>query len=418
MTELPPDWTIVTLEQLAAGPDAMTDGPFGSNLKTSHYTDAGPRVVRLQNIGFGEFIDEQSHISHEHFDRLRKHGVEPGDLVVASLGSELLRACVAPTHLGPAIVKADCIRVRIRPDVDPQYVNLALQRPELRRAVTAQIHGVGRPRIGMSGVRRLTIPLAPPEERERILETTQDLLSRLQQASAELSSARRRLLVLRQSLFAQANDARWPIVSVGEVLVDIETGRSVRTSGQRAAPDRWGVVKVSAMTSGEFKENENKELPAGLEVDPHHEIKPGDLLLSRANTSDYVGASVLVGQTRPKLVLSDKSMRLVTRPNVNKRWLHLALSSPQVRSHMSRVATGTSDSMRNISQDKVRALQVHLPPIDEQSRLVARITDALGIHDRLLDEIQGSIQRGSLMRSSILAAAFTGRLTSMEASLV
>jgi type I restriction enzyme S subunit len=44
----------------------MTDGPFGSNLKSSHYVDEGPRVIRLQNIGFGEFVDEEAHISRDH----------------------------------------------------------------------------------------------------------------------------------------------------------------------------------------------------------------------------------------------------------------------------------------------------------------------------------------------------------------
>ena len=42
---------------------SITDGPFGSNLKTSHYTTKGPRVIRLQNIGEGCFIDEEAHIS-------------------------------------------------------------------------------------------------------------------------------------------------------------------------------------------------------------------------------------------------------------------------------------------------------------------------------------------------------------------
>ena len=52
---LPTGWVWATLDQLAAPEHrAMTDGPFGSNLKTSHYTTDGPRVIRLQNVGDGE----------------------------------------------------------------------------------------------------------------------------------------------------------------------------------------------------------------------------------------------------------------------------------------------------------------------------------------------------------------------------
>src|ERR1019366_5130751 len=63
MTKLPPGWTLASLEELAApSPRSITDGPFGSNLKTEHYTDTGPRVVRLQNIGDGKFQNQQHQI--------------------------------------------------------------------------------------------------------------------------------------------------------------------------------------------------------------------------------------------------------------------------------------------------------------------------------------------------------------------
>ena len=73
MNNLPPGWTIASVPELAAdGSSALTDGPFGSNLKTSHYTSKGPRVIRLQNIGDGVFRDAKAHISRSHYDRLMK----------------------------------------------------------------------------------------------------------------------------------------------------------------------------------------------------------------------------------------------------------------------------------------------------------------------------------------------------------
>ena len=50
--EVPKDWGVVQLGRIATD---RCDGPFGSGLKSSHYTDEGVRVVRLQNIGHGEF---------------------------------------------------------------------------------------------------------------------------------------------------------------------------------------------------------------------------------------------------------------------------------------------------------------------------------------------------------------------------
>ena len=123
VTKLASGRAVASLEDLAAPiPRSITDGPFGSNLKTEHYTADGPRVVRLQNIGEGRFCDDRSHISEERYQRLHAHDVQPGDVLVAALGEVLPRACIAPSWLGPAIVKADCFRFRLRSDVNPQFV--------------------------------------------------------------------------------------------------------------------------------------------------------------------------------------------------------------------------------------------------------------------------------------------------------
>ncbi len=59
-------WPVVSLNDLQADePRAITDGPFGSNLASRHYTDQGPRVVRLQNIGDGRFVEGEAHISEK-----------------------------------------------------------------------------------------------------------------------------------------------------------------------------------------------------------------------------------------------------------------------------------------------------------------------------------------------------------------
>src|ERR1700694_2418173 len=109
LSPLPSSWCWVTLHDLAATiPNAITDGPFGSNLKTSHYTSSGPRVIRLQNIGDGVFVAEYAHVSLEHFVTLVKHEIRAVDLAIAALGVTLPRSCVIPSWVGPAIVKADC----------------------------------------------------------------------------------------------------------------------------------------------------------------------------------------------------------------------------------------------------------------------------------------------------------------------
>jgi type I restriction enzyme S subunit len=126
--DVPEHWEIVALRRLTM---ARCDGPFGSGLKSGHYTDHGVRVIRLQNIGHGEFRDADSvFIDPAYYATLGDHSVEAGDLLIAGLGDERHpagRACVAPESIPPAMVKADCFRFRIRKSrLDPHFAALHL----------------------------------------------------------------------------------------------------------------------------------------------------------------------------------------------------------------------------------------------------------------------------------------------------
>jgi type I restriction enzyme S subunit len=125
LPELPDGWCWASLEELKdLSPNSMTDGPFGSKLKTSHYSDSGIRVVRLGNIGVGHFnAADEAFIPQSRYEELRKHEIFAGDLVIAALAEPVARCCKIPPSIGKAIVKADCIRFRPHPSVLPEIVS-------------------------------------------------------------------------------------------------------------------------------------------------------------------------------------------------------------------------------------------------------------------------------------------------------
>jgi restriction endonuclease S subunit len=133
---------------------SMCDGPFGSGLKSSHYTDEGVRVVRLQNIGPDHFRDhDAAFIDPGYYETLGDHDVLPGDLLVAGLGdtaNAVGRACVAPVGLGPAMVKADCFRLRFDPRfVSHRFLAKYLSSPNGAAEIAQRAKGVTRSRINL-----------------------------------------------------------------------------------------------------------------------------------------------------------------------------------------------------------------------------------------------------------------------------
>lgn len=206
----------------------------------------------------------------------------------------------------------------------------------------------------------------------------------------------------------------WVWATVEQLLHGIEGGTSFQCLPRMATAEEWGVIKVSAMTWGTFLEEEQKALPPETAFDPDTEIRPGDLLLSRCNTVELVGASVLVSDCRPRLLLSDKSLRLLASVCINKQWLHKVMSSRMVRQQMSDVATGSSNSMRNISQEKINAVSIPLPPLAEQEQIVALVEERLSQIDSAEKTIDAELIRSKRLRQSILKRAFEGKLVPQD----
>lgn len=167
----------------------------------------------------------------------------------------------------------------------------------------------------------------------------------------------------------------WTWTRLGASVLDSEAGWSPSCENTPRAPGNWGVLKVSAVSWGQFRPHENKALPAHLAPKPEYEVQPGDFLLSRANTEELVARSVLVDAHEPMLMMSDKLVRLRLSTLINPQYLNLFNNSRVARPYYAAHASGTSSSMKNVSREVVLNLPVAMPPAAEQDRIVARVAE-------------------------------------------
>lgn len=269
LPELPEGWVWVRVEQLASfEPNAITDGPFGSNLKTTHYTSAGPRVIRLQNIGDGVFIDVTTHISQEHYETLLKHRIEAGDLVIAALGARPPRACVIPPSIGPAIVKADCIRFHPEQQLaSSHYLNYALNAESTRTRMETIVHGVGRPRLNLGEIKAIALPIPPTDEQLRIVAEVENRLSVLDKLEAAITANLKRAERLRLAVLKQAFEGELvpqdPNDEPASVLLERireERARKAEEEKAKRKPVRKKMAKTKRGPSGRSQPAERKPL--------------------------------------------------------------------------------------------------------------------------------------------------------------
>jgi len=203
--EIPAHWVSLGLSRVTL---SRCDGPFGSGLKSEHYSGSGVRVIRLQNIGWTDFLDaDEAYLDDAYARQLGDHSVVAGDLLIAGLGDEahpVGRACVAPDQIEPAMVKADCFRFRLdRRRVHPRFA--AYQLSVTASAAAGSLStGATRARMNLTTTASRKVGLPPLDEQRAIVEALDRDGKRYRVLVAKVREAIERLKELRTALISAA----------------------------------------------------------------------------------------------------------------------------------------------------------------------------------------------------------------------
>ncbi len=167
---VPEGWEVKKLVEVAEKNSDIVGGPFGSNLKVSDYTDLGVPIIRLQNIERNEFINKDiKFISEKKAEELKYHSFTGGDIVLAKLGDPIGKTCLVPSNLNYGIVIADVVRIRTRKELtDKDYIVYALNSSFCEEHFRKEKTGTTRPRVNVSNVRNVKIPLPPLPTQQKI----------------------------------------------------------------------------------------------------------------------------------------------------------------------------------------------------------------------------------------------------------
>jgi len=262
-------------------------------------------------------------------------------------------------------------------------------------------------------LRTLPIPTVPLDEQRRIAdfldtETTHlDAIVRTRSAQAARVSERAQAVLDVTLSEVAASHGSLPL---RRELRAIEQGVSPQCESRPAGLDEPGVLKLSAVNSGQYLEDENKALPEGVAGDRRYEVRSGDLLMSRANTPERVGDVAFVRKTRPGLLLPDLIYRLALGRPSDAEFVATALRSTRVRALLSVTARGTSQSMVKLRGEDIAALPIPAAPPFDRDRAVLTIREA----DETAHHLRIRISTGEGLlrerRQALITAAVTGQL--------
>ena len=263
--------------------------------------------------------------------------------------------------------------------------------------------------ISLTVLNSLYIPLPPLPTQHQIVSRIESLFAELNKAVEHLRTAQQQLKIYRQAVlnhWLNNDDGKWETVKLGEVIEKPTYGTSKKCD---YGIDGIGVIRIPNIGDGFINDEDLKYAVFSEEEKEKYSLKNGDLLTIRSNGSvDLVGKCALISCNEEKYLFAGYLIRL--RPNgekANSKFLLYTLESHNLRVQIEEKAKSTS-GVNNINSVEIQSLQISLPPLSDQQRIVKEIETRLSQAEAAEARIAEALQKTEALRQSILKKAFSG----------
>lgn len=320
--------------------------------------NGGLPIIRIQNLN-----DKEASFNYYSGDVHDKHLVNTGDLLFSWSGS---RGTSFGAHIwnGPkAVLNQHIFKVEFSEKVHKKYLLYALNAAV--DEVEDNLHGgVGLVHITKGNLARIKIPVPT-------LSIQDEFVAKIEQYEKIIAGAKQVIENYKPQIDINSD---WEMVELGSVIDELETGVSVNSDNEQVKDGELGILKTSSVTYGVFNPNENKRIIDNEIERAKCNPKKNSILISRMNTENLVGASAFVDIDYPKLFLPDRLWQtVISRSDVNVKYIHSVISSDDYRRKISELCGGTSGSMKNIAKQNFLKLQIPLPAIEQQNKIVEQL---------------------------------------------
>lgn len=416
INKIPVTWQSVCLSDIFYDPqNDIVSGPFGSDLKTSDYTNDGVPILRIQNIKRNEFVNKNiKYTSQNKADQLDRHNYKKGDIVITKLGDPVGKACIISDNMDDGIIIADLVRARLNHSlVSKKFIVYQLNSERVIQQFKAKTKGTTRPRVNLNQVRELNIALPPLKEQHRIVAKIEELFSEIDHAEEELKKAKRQLETYRQALFKSAFEYRdsWNTYRVQDVfeLIDGDRGKNYPKQSDYLDDGYCLFLSTKNVRSNYFSFEEKvfilKEKHENLR---NGTLQRGDIALTTRGT---LGNVALYDETIPYSIVRINSGMVIMRckdASNNLKYLSNYIISPFFKEQIKQKHTGTAQPQLPLSI--LKNFEIAIPCKKEQDKIVSELETKISLMENLSNTIDMGLKKNKVFRSAILIKAFKGEL--------
>lgn len=404
---VPDTWRVATLDEIAAPvPNAIVDGPFGSNLKLSDYVEEGVPVLQGKNITKDVFKwFDVRFISDRKANELKRSSVRVGDVLLVKIGSIGYSAVIRDLKgYDFAIIPANLAKVTPDPaTVDTGYLHRWLTSVDAKRYLEGAASKTAQPALSLGKIKALPIPLPPLEEQRRIAE----VLDRAEELRAKRRAALAQLDTLTQAIFLDLfgdpiqNPNGFPV----RPMIDlVDPQRPISYGILMPGPDQdEGVkyVRVVDMKAGGIELSGVRKTTETISNGFRRSlIKPGDLLMS---IRGHVGRFAVVPPELDGANITQDTARLAIQ-GASTIFIRECLRAERFQRWMVKHTKGVA--VRGINLGDVKLMPIILPSREDQDSFASR-ADAV---EKLKAWHRASLSELDALFAALQHRAFRGEL--------
>lgn len=265
-----------------------------------------------------------------------------------------------------------------------------------------------------SQVKAIQVPLPPVDEQQRIVDILQDHLSRLDAAAGYVAIAQRRLermvtaVLLDAIPDASAYPATWKHSTVSGAG-SVELGRQ-RHPDWHTGPNMRPYLRVANVFEDRIDATDIMTMHWPDGVFERFRLHPGDVLLNEGQSPDFLGRPAIYRGEPPDTAFTNSLIRFRANDRVLPEFALLVFRRHMRAGRFKRESRITTN-IAHLSAARLKPIEFPIPPLDEQRQIVSTTRERLGGVSRLAADLRRSSKSGPVLRRSLLAAAFSGRLT-------
>jgi type I restriction enzyme S subunit len=299
-------------------------------------------------------------------------------------------------------------------EVDSEYLYYALK---LLRADAEQLaSGTTFAEISGTNAKKLRFPLAPKESQHQIVNLLDTVSDRRETATNHLYASRQAIEKYRHAVLGAAfREASQACEEEGSVLDLAQVLREPLKNGYSARPvtfeTQFRVLTLTATTSGLFDGQHFKYTDEVFPDDSPFWLMPGDVVIQRGNTAEYVGVPAIYEGGPREYLYPDLMIRARVRDDIDPRYLWYMLLAPQSRKFLRDRATGSAGNMPKINQKILNVVPIPVPPIETRKAIVMNLDVRMAVAAATLRRIHEGVGHVDRACQAVARKAFSGSLT-------